>query len=111
MHVGYLSAGANRHTAVADWGSDHGIVAFGADCNVALWRPDVSTISFFLFFFYPPRPDLLYLAPLSAVSSPLSPHPPSMRFSYGLGNNNGPLNLQLTHTSPKLGRGAIFFMG
>ena len=48
VHVGYLSAGANRHTAVADWGTDHGIVAFGADCNVALWRPDVSAKLFLL---------------------------------------------------------------
>ncbi|KAI1404543.1 WD40 repeat-like protein [Hypoxylon fuscum] len=36
--IEYLSAGANRHTAVADWGED-GIVAFGADSNIALWRP------------------------------------------------------------------------
>ncbi|KAI0201115.1 WD40-repeat-containing domain protein [Astrocystis sublimbata] len=34
----YLSVGANRHTAVADW-SRHGLVAFGADSNIALWRP------------------------------------------------------------------------
>lgn len=40
VDVRYLSAGANRHTAVADWSED-GIVAFGADCNVALWRPNV----------------------------------------------------------------------
>ncbi|GAP89096.2 putative elongator complex protein 2 [Rosellinia necatrix] len=36
--VEYLSVGANRHTAVADWGQD-GLVAFGADSNIALWRP------------------------------------------------------------------------
>ncbi|KAI0167141.1 WD40 repeat-like protein [Hypoxylon sp. FL1284] len=36
--IEYLSAGANRQTAAADW-SDDGIVAFGADTNVALWRP------------------------------------------------------------------------
>ncbi|KAI5862756.1 RNA polymerase II Elongator subunit [Durotheca rogersii] len=36
--VEYLSAGANRHTAVADWSPD-GLVAFGAGSNVALWRP------------------------------------------------------------------------
>ncbi|KAI2470325.1 WD40 repeat-like protein [Annulohypoxylon bovei var. microspora] len=40
--VEYLSAGANRHTAVADWGKD-GIVAFGADSHAALWRPHNST--------------------------------------------------------------------
>ncbi|KAI1391233.1 WD40 repeat-like protein [Hypoxylon trugodes] len=40
--VEYLSAGANRHTAVADWNED-GIVAFGADSHVALWRPHSSS--------------------------------------------------------------------
>lgn len=39
--VEYLSAGANRQTAVADWGSK-GLLAFGADTNVALWEPAVS---------------------------------------------------------------------
>ncbi|KAI0398071.1 WD40-repeat-containing domain protein [Xylariaceae sp. FL0594] len=34
----YLSIGANRQTAVADWSRD-GLVAFGADSNIALWRP------------------------------------------------------------------------
>ncbi|KAI5924274.1 RNA polymerase II Elongator subunit [Camillea tinctor] len=38
LTIEYLSAGANRHTAVADWSED-GIVAFGADSNIALWRP------------------------------------------------------------------------
>ncbi|KAJ3570280.1 hypothetical protein NPX13_g5784 [Xylaria arbuscula] len=36
--IQYLSVGANRHTAVADWSQD-GLVAFGADSNIALWRP------------------------------------------------------------------------
>ncbi|KAI0977437.1 WD40-repeat-containing domain protein [Xylaria arbuscula] len=36
--IEYLSVGANRHTAAADW-SHHGLVAFGADSNIALWRP------------------------------------------------------------------------
>ncbi|KAI0422230.1 WD40-repeat-containing domain protein [Xylaria grammica] len=36
--IEYLSVGANRHTAVADW-SRQGLVAFGADSNIALWRP------------------------------------------------------------------------
>ncbi|KAI1192032.1 WD40-repeat-containing domain protein [Nemania serpens] len=36
--IEYLSVGANRHTAVADW-SQGGLVAFGADSNIALWRP------------------------------------------------------------------------
>ncbi|KAI1328791.1 elongator complex protein [Xylariaceae sp. FL0255] len=34
----YLSVGANRHTAVADWSHD-GVIAFGADSNIAIWRP------------------------------------------------------------------------
>lgn len=41
----YLSAGANRYSAVADWGeygNDDGLVAFGADTNVCLWNPAVS---------------------------------------------------------------------
>ncbi|KAI1753510.1 WD40-repeat-containing domain protein [Xylaria castorea] len=38
VEVEYLSVGANRHTAVADWSQD-GLVAFGADSNIALWRP------------------------------------------------------------------------
>lgn len=34
----YIAAGANRHSAVADWGRG-GTVAYGADANIALWRP------------------------------------------------------------------------
>lgn len=37
----YLSTGANRQTSIADWSRD-GLVAFGADSNVALWEPAVS---------------------------------------------------------------------
>ncbi|KAL0779605.1 hypothetical protein CaCOL14_004089 [Colletotrichum acutatum] len=36
--IEYLSTGANRQTAVADW-SPCGLLAFGADCNIALWAP------------------------------------------------------------------------
>lgn len=39
--IEYLSVGANRHTAGADW-SGSGLVAFGADSSIALWQPDVS---------------------------------------------------------------------
>ncbi|EQL01295.1 elongator protein 2 [Ophiocordyceps sinensis CO18] len=39
--VEYLAAGANRQTAVADW-SRSGLLAFGADVNVALWQPDLN---------------------------------------------------------------------
>lgn len=38
--VEYLSTGANRHSAVADWHTN-GTLAFGADVNIALWRPEV----------------------------------------------------------------------
>ncbi|KAK3365929.1 WD40-repeat-containing domain protein [Lasiosphaeria ovina] len=34
----YLSAGANRYTAAADWGDD-GLVAFAADSNICIWNP------------------------------------------------------------------------
>ncbi|KLU88803.1 RNA polymerase II Elongator subunit [Magnaporthiopsis poae ATCC 64411] len=34
----YISAGANRHSAVADWSRD-GTVAYGTDANIALWKP------------------------------------------------------------------------
>lgn len=47
----YLSAGANRHAAVADWGED-GFVAFGSDTNVCLWSPAVSDVMFCSFFFF-----------------------------------------------------------
>ena len=38
--VEYLSIGANRQTAIADWHQD-GTLAFGADWNICLWRPTV----------------------------------------------------------------------
>lgn len=41
MDIEYLSVGANRQTAAGDWSID-GTVAFGADTNIALWRPNVS---------------------------------------------------------------------
>lgn len=41
----YLSIGANRQTAVADWSQD-GLVAFGADSNIALWRPHVCSCTY-----------------------------------------------------------------
>ncbi|KAL8371702.1 hypothetical protein RB595_001487 [Gaeumannomyces hyphopodioides] len=37
-HAVYISVGANRHSAVADWSLD-GIVAYGSGANIALWRP------------------------------------------------------------------------
>ncbi len=51
----YLSAGANRYAAAADWGDDgdDGLVAFGADSNVCLWDPKVCVFPshFSLYFF------------------------------------------------------------
>ncbi|PQE21585.1 hypothetical protein CJF32_00004258 [Rutstroemia sp. NJR-2017a WRK4] len=38
----YLSAGANRHPSTADW-DESGILAYGADRNIALWRPGNKT--------------------------------------------------------------------
>ncbi|KAK2794927.1 hypothetical protein FQN52_006806 [Onygenales sp. PD_12] len=35
----YVSVGGNRHPAAADWDARSGILAFGADNNVALWDP------------------------------------------------------------------------
>lgn len=38
--VEYISVGGNRHPAAADWDRHGtGILAFGADNNVALWKP------------------------------------------------------------------------
>lgn len=42
--VDYLSTGANRQTAVADWSQD-GALAFGADSNIAIWSPSVSELN------------------------------------------------------------------
>ncbi|KAL6231446.1 hypothetical protein BDW75DRAFT_43417 [Aspergillus navahoensis] len=35
----YISVGGNRHPAAADWDVQSGILAYGADNNVALWNP------------------------------------------------------------------------
>ncbi|KAG4419777.1 hypothetical protein IFR04_007087 [Cadophora malorum] len=35
----YLAAGANRHPSAADWDVLSGLLAYGADRNVALWYP------------------------------------------------------------------------
>ncbi|KAL4789914.1 6-phosphofructo-2-kinase-domain-containing protein [Aspergillus venezuelensis] len=35
----YISVGGNRHPAAADWDVQSGILAYGADNNVALWEP------------------------------------------------------------------------
>lgn len=38
----YLAAGANRHPSAADW-DESGLLAYGADRNIALWYPGVSS--------------------------------------------------------------------
>lgn len=40
----YISVGGNRHPGAADWDVQTGVVAFGADNNVALWDPRVCII-------------------------------------------------------------------
>ncbi|KAJ6121868.1 hypothetical protein N7512_004333 [Penicillium capsulatum] len=35
----YISVGGNRHPGAADWDVQSGVLAFGADNNVALWDP------------------------------------------------------------------------
>ncbi|KAF9892182.1 hypothetical protein FE257_002588 [Aspergillus nanangensis] len=35
----YISVGGNRHPAAADWDVQSGVLAFGADNNIALWDP------------------------------------------------------------------------
>lgn len=40
----YISVGGNRHPGAADWDVQSGVLAFGADNNVALWEPMVCPI-------------------------------------------------------------------
>lgn len=40
----YISVGGNRHPGAADWDVQTGVLAFGADNNVALWEPLVSPL-------------------------------------------------------------------
>jgi elongator complex protein 2 len=37
----YVSVGGNRQPSAADWDLDTGELAFGADQDVALWKPIV----------------------------------------------------------------------
>lgn len=43
----YIAAGGNRHPDVADWDSRSGLLAYGAENNVALWEPLVVHLSLF----------------------------------------------------------------
>ena len=38
VQTDFIAVGGNRHPAAADWDSQSGLVAFGADRNVALWN-------------------------------------------------------------------------
>jgi elongator complex protein 2 len=49
----YISVGGNRHPAAADWDRKTGILAFGADNNVAIWNPLVSLASSWESLFVP----------------------------------------------------------
>ncbi|KAI9881406.1 MAG: hypothetical protein M1830_003413 [Pleopsidium flavum] len=39
VETDYIAVGGNRHPAAADWDPVSGLIGFGADRNVALWRP------------------------------------------------------------------------
>ena len=39
VDIEYISVGGNRHPNAADWDVQTGLLAFGADNNVALWDP------------------------------------------------------------------------
>lgn len=41
----YLAAGGNRHPSAADWDLGSGLLAFGADRNLAIWSPLVWLVS------------------------------------------------------------------
>jgi elongator complex protein 2 len=40
----YISVGGNRHPGAADWDVQSGVLAYGADNNVALWEPLVGSL-------------------------------------------------------------------
>jgi elongator complex protein 2 len=40
----YISVGGNRHPGAAQWDVQTGVLAFGADNNVALWDPLVGPL-------------------------------------------------------------------
>jgi elongator complex protein 2 len=41
FHHEYIAVGGNRHPSAADWDPLSGLLAFGADSNVAIWLPSV----------------------------------------------------------------------
>lgn len=48
----YIAAGGNRHPAAADWDANSGLLAYGSDRNVALWKPSVRSLYLVLSSFY-----------------------------------------------------------
>lgn len=45
ISLDYISTGGNRHPQASDWDrSPAGLLAFGADNNIAIWDPLVSAI-------------------------------------------------------------------
>lgn len=44
IETDYISVGGNRHPGAADWDVQTGVLAFGADNNVALWDPLVGPL-------------------------------------------------------------------
>ena len=37
--IEYIAAGGNRHPTAADWDAESGLLAYGADKNIAIWNP------------------------------------------------------------------------
>jgi hypothetical protein len=50
----YISVGGNRHPAAADWDHRTGVLAFGADNNIAIWDPLVRRVCLRMITFVPP---------------------------------------------------------
>lgn len=45
FHTDFVAAGGNRHPAAADWDVTSGLLAYGAENNIALWKPLVVHVS------------------------------------------------------------------
>lgn len=44
LKTDYIAVGGNRHPSAADWDRLSGLVAYGADTNIALWDPLVCAV-------------------------------------------------------------------
>jgi hypothetical protein len=42
VNTDFIAVGGNRHPSAADWDPQSGLLAFGADRNIAIWNPLVS---------------------------------------------------------------------